>query len=145
MTAPPEMRDLAHCLLAYEAVAVQTSGPVQSATLRVYEKLRQSFVVFAGVAGFQLLASRALVLARSAVPILIAAQVTTDGSLVGHEFGTQIDTDKDGIDEGGVILIAHLLGLLVIFLGEALTLSLLRIAWPGATFGNRQSESGRKA
>jgi hypothetical protein len=37
---------------------------LESATLRVYEKLRQSLGEFAGVAGFQSLASRALALAR---------------------------------------------------------------------------------
>ena len=83
MTTPPEMRDLAHRLLAYEAVAGKTSEPMESATLRVYEKLRQSLGAFAGVAGFQSLASRALTLARSEAPSLSAVQVTADGSLQG--------------------------------------------------------------
>jgi hypothetical protein len=38
-----------------------------------------------------------------------------------------------------------LLGLLHIFLGEAITLSLLRNAWPGATFDNRSSESEKES
>ena len=49
------------------------------------------------------------------------------------------------VNEGGVILIARLLGLLLIFLGEALTLSLLRDAWPGAAFDDRNSGNGRKS
>ena len=69
------MRDLARYLLAYEAVACKTSDPVESATLRVYEKLRQSLGAFAGVAGFQSLATRALALARTEVPSLSAVQV----------------------------------------------------------------------
>ncbi len=65
-------------------------------------------------------------------------------------FETQIDIDKDRAGEspageGGIILIARLLGLLLLFLGEALTLSLLRNAWPGAAFDDRNSENGRKA
>ena len=151
MTTPPEMRDLAHRLLTYEAVAGKTSESKEAATLRVYEKLRQSLGVFAGSAGFQSLASRALALARSEAPSLSAARVSADGSLQGlGEFEPQIDIDKDRAGEypageGGIILIARLLGLLLIFLGEALTLSLLRNAWPGAAFDDRNSGNGRKA
>ena len=151
MTNPPEMRDLAHRLLTYEAVAGKTSESKDAAILRVYEKLRQSLGVFAGSAGFQSLASRALALARSEAPSLSAARVSADGSLQGlGEFEPQIDIDKDRAGEypageGGIILIARLLGLLLIFLGEALTLSLLRNAWPGAAFDDRNSGNGRKA
>jgi hypothetical protein len=140
------MRDLAHRLLTYEAVADKTSEPVGSAALRVYEKLRQSLGAFAGTAGFQSLASRALTLARPEAPSLSAVRVTPDGYLQGlGEMETQIDMDKDRAGEGGIILIARLLGLLRIFLGEALTLSLLRNAWPGAAFDDRNSGNGRKA
>jgi hypothetical protein len=146
MTVPPEMRDLARRLLVYEAIVGNASEPAESATLRVYEKLRQSLGVFAGVAGFQLLASRALALARLEAPGLCSAQITADGSLLGLDaLEPQIDLDKDQADEGGVILIAQLLGLLRVFLGEALTFSLLRYAWPGAAFDDRNSGNGRKA
>ena len=37
----------------YEAVAGKTSEPAESAAFRVCEKLRQSLVPFAGVAGFR--------------------------------------------------------------------------------------------
>ena len=149
--APPEMRDLARRLLTCEDLAGKTSEPSEFATLRVYEKLRQSLSVFAGSAGFQSLASRALALARSEAPSLSAARVSADGSLQGlGEFEPQIDIDKVGAGEypageGGIILIACLLGLLRIFLGEALTLSLLRNAWPGEVFDDRNSVHGRKA
>jgi hypothetical protein len=145
------MRDLARRLVAFEAVAGMTSEPAESATLRVYEKLRQGLGEFAGVAGFQSLAFRALTLARTETPSLSAARIAADGSLEGlGEFEQQLDIDKDraGVSpagEGGIILIARLLGLLLLFLGEALTLSLLRVKWPGASFDDRSSENGRKA
>ena len=69
------MRDLAHRLFAYEVVAGKTSEPVEFATLRVYEKLRQSLSAFAGVAAFESLAFRALTQAKSEVPSLWAVQV----------------------------------------------------------------------
>jgi hypothetical protein len=55
-----------------------------------------------------------------------------------------IKVEQDRVHEGGVILISRLLGLLLIFLGEALTLSLLRDEWPGAALDDRNSGNGRK-
>src|SRR5450755_1276075 len=144
MTSAPGMRDLAHRLLTYEAGAAKTSEPVESPTLRVYEKLRQSLGEFVGVAGFYSLASRALALARPKAPSLGAAQVSTDGALQGlDEIETHFEIDKNQAGDGGIILIACLLGLLRIFLGEALTLSLLRNAWPGEAFDDRNLAHGR--
>jgi hypothetical protein len=146
MTAVPEMRDLAHRLLTYEAGAGKNSEPTESPTLRVYEKLRRSLGELVGVAGFQSLASRALTLARPEAPGLSAARVTEDGYLQGlGEIENQFDMNNDRAGEGGIILIARLLGLLRMFLGEALTLSLLRNAWPGEAFDDRNSAHGRKA
>ena len=151
MTIHPRMRDLARRLVAYEVVAGKTSEPAESATLRVYEKLRQGLGEFAGVAGFQSLASRALVLARTEAPSLSTIRVAADGAIQGlGEIEHQLDIDKIRAGEfpageGGIILIACLLGLLLIFLGETLTFSLLRNAWPGAAFDDRNSGNGRKA
>jgi hypothetical protein len=138
------MRDLAHRLLTYEGGAGKASEPMESPILRVYEKLRLSLGEFVGVAGFQSLASRALTLARPEVPSLGTVRVAADGSLQGlGEIETQFDMDKNLAGEGEIILIARLLGLLRIFLGEALTLSLLRNAWPGEVIDNHNSAHGR--
>ena len=153
MTAAPTMRDLAHRLLAYEAVAGKTSEVDEAATLRVYEKLRQSLSEFVGITGFQSLAFRALTQAKSEAPGLWAVRLAADGSLHGlgefepeaGEFEPQLGSQKDQTSEGGSALIARLLGLLQIFLGEALTLSLLRNAWPGEVFDERNSTYGRNA
>jgi len=146
MTAAPGMRDLAHRLLTYEAGSGKNSEPIESPTLRVYQKLRQSLGEFVGVAGFYSLASRALALAKPEAPSLNTAQVSGDGALQGLiEIETQIGMNKDPAGEGGVILIDRLLGLLRIFVGEALTLSLLRNAWPGEAFDDRNSVHGGKA
>ena len=146
MATLPEMRDLARRLLRYEANAGNTSDPVESTTLRVYQKLRQSLGELAGSAGFHSLASRALTLARSEVPSLSAVKVGADGNLEGMSaIEPSIKVEQDQVNEGGVILISRLLGLLFIFLGEALTLSLLRDVWPGATLDDRNSGNGRKS
>jgi hypothetical protein len=158
MTAAPKMRDLAHRLLAYEADAGDGPEPTGSATLRVtlrvYEKLRQSLVEFVGLAGFHSLASRALTLARPDDPGLGAVQIAADGSLLGMgprleesqgEIETEIDMDKNLAGAVGTLLIVRLLELLRIFLGEALTLSLLRNAWPGEVFDDGNAVHGREA
>jgi hypothetical protein len=130
----------------YEAGVGKASEPLESPTLRVYEKLRQSLGGFVGVAGFYSLASRALALAKPEAPSLNAAQVSGDGALQGQgEIEAQIGINKDSSCEGGIILIARLLGLLRIFLGEALTLRLLHNAWPDEAFDDRNSVHGRRA
>jgi len=146
MTFAPGMRDLAHRLLTYEAAAGEASNGMEPPALRVYQKLRESLGEFAGSVAFQSLASRALVLARAEAPSLSAARVAADGSLQGlGEHELQLDMNKDRAGEGGFILIARLLGLLLVFLGESLTLSVLRAKWPESALNNRNFENGRNA
>jgi hypothetical protein len=134
MTTPLEMRDFAHRLLTYEADAGEACEQTESVPLRVYEKLRRRLCALAGVAGFHSLASRALTLAKSEVPDLTAVQVAPDGSLQGlGKPEIQIDIVRNKAGEGETILIARLLGLLLIFLGEALTLNLISDLWPAST------------
>ena len=143
MTIPPETLAFARCLHAYETVAGETSVPTESATLRVYEKLFRHLCAIAGVAGFQSLAARALTLVKSEAPTLSAVQVTADGRLQGLG-ELDLKTDKAQTEEGGIIFLAQLLGLLLIFIGEALTLRLVQDGWPDADFG-LQVGGGRKA
>ncbi len=140
----PESRYLAQRLLTYEAVAGKNSEATESAAFRVCAKLRRPLITLAGVAGFRSLLSRALTLARAEAPSLSAVQVAADGSLQGlDELEPQID--KDQASEGGAILIAQLLGLLLTFIGEGLTLSMVQDVWPEAAFDGRVFEKERKA
>jgi hypothetical protein len=117
-------RDLARRLLAYEALTATTSEQTASATVRIYEKLRQQLCAPIGVDGFRVLASRALRLSKAESPELSAVQLTPEGTLrCFDEVEGQSDEDQNG--DVGVILIAQLLGLFLIFLGEATTLRLI--------------------
>src|ERR1700685_2932688 len=121
----PESRHLAQRLLAYEAVAGGHSEPAESAAFRVCAKLRRPLATLAGVAGFRSLLSRALALARVEAPSLSAVQVAADGSVKGlDELASQ--TGKEQARDGGAILVAHLIGLLLTFVGEGLTLRLVQ-------------------
>ena len=138
-----ESRNLAQRLVAYEAVGDENSAPSESAASRVCAKLRGPLITLAGVAGFRSLLSRALTLARAEVPSLSAVQVAADGSLRGlDELVSQ--TDKEHAREGGAILIAQLVGLLLTFIGEGLTIRLVQDVWPEAAFDGRVSEKRGK-
>jgi hypothetical protein len=124
MMLPPQTRDLAQRLLAYQNAAGKTSEPTELAAFRVCETLRQPLCALAGVAGFRSLLSRALTLARAEDPSLNGVQVAADGSLQGlDELRPQVDADR--AREAGIILITELLGLLVRVVGEAMTLQLV--------------------
>jgi len=142
----PQMRDLANQLVAYEAASGKASEPVESAALRVYDKLRIRLSALVGVAGFQALAFRALAQTKADAPGFPAVEVAADGSLKGLD-GSEppVDIENDSAGEGGVVLIGRLLELLLIFLGEALTLNLMNDLWPDAALDDRISGKGKKA
>jgi hypothetical protein len=121
--------DWARHLLASEAAPDTVSVHGETAIFIVYEKLRQQLRAPIGIGGFQALASRALVLARSEALSLNAVQITAEGCLNGlGELEEQMNLDQGG--EAGVILIAHLLGLFLTFLGTATTQRLVQDIFP---------------
>ena len=87
---------------------------------RVCDKIRRPLSTLAGAAGFRSLLSRSLVLAKQESPALGGWEVGPDGSLQG--------CDGDTAESGGV-LIAHLIGLMITFIGETLTHRLLHDVW----------------
>jgi hypothetical protein len=127
--ATPKMRDFAERLIAYETRGNKSPSQKTSLAFLVGEKLRPHLSTLMGNVGFNALLSRALALAKAEVPWLSTMHVKADGSLeVVDELGGQVDPAK--IFEGRVVLLAQLLGLLVAFIGEDLTLRLVREVWP---------------
>jgi hypothetical protein len=124
MLPPQKTRNFARSLVACEADTSATVLEIEPAAVRVYERLRRQLGAAVGAEGFQVLALRALALAKSESPRLNAVQITATGGLRGlGEVESQTDADEDG--EVGSILIAQLLGLFLTFLGEATTLRLM--------------------
>ena len=93
------------------------------------EKLRPLLATLMGNGGFRALLSRALALTNADVPWMRAVHVKADGSLEGwEELSAQVDADE--FREGGITLLAHLLSLMIVFVGPTLTARLLGEIWP---------------
>ena len=138
------MRDLAERLIAYETRRNKSSETKTPTACLVGENLRPHLATLMGNVGFRALLSRALALANAEVPWLSAVQVNADGSFQGlDELGAQVDPDE--IFEGCVVLLAQLLGLLVAFIGENLTLRLVREVWPKLSLTDLDLGTGDKS
>ena len=136
--APPAIRDFARRLIALEAVRDEPPG---AGAVEVVEKLRLRLARLAGEAGFRSLLSRAVALANAEVSSLATVQVQAGGSLE-ISFGQGNEHDAAAVRLVGGAVVAQLLGLLVTFVGEPLTLQLVRDAWPEASVAGPDAESG---
>lgn len=125
------MRKLAQRLLAVESASASTTDARGHEAVRVCEKLRISLTRFAGADGFASLLRRSLALARADVPSLRRVTVEPDCSMDGLE--ALAAHEADGGVRAAAALTGHLLELLVTFIGEPLTLRLVREAWPDAS------------
>lgn len=143
MPVSPASIDLARRLLAVEsgrgsraAGGASEGGIAESAggsaipLVRVCVKLRTIVGGLAGTTGFRTLLARALTLARAQEASLAGVRVLEDGSLSG------IDEDSAAAGtSAGEALLAQVVDLLIIFIGLALLLQLLRGEWPDVSSG----------
>lgn len=130
--ATPQTLELSRRLIAYEATTTAGGGSPAGAggpgAFRVCDRLRPHLATYMGSVGFRALLARALVLAGAEAPWLRAVQVKADGSLEGADQpGGQVDPQE--MAEGGVVLVAQVLALLVAFIGADLTLQMVREVW----------------
>ena len=135
--ASAETYDLAQRLIAFEAAHHDASdvngGITCDSAVQVVEILRMRLVKLVGVEGFRVLLARALTLAKAENPALQEVKVGANGSLEGFDsWERSTDTAGETAGQSGMILVAHLLALLETFIGESLTLRLVRNAWPDA-------------
>ena len=125
----PQLRDLAQSLIADESKRKAGGSTREPTVLLIFEKLRPPLATLMGTNGFRALLLRALTLAKTETAWLQAVHVKADGSLVGlAEMHAKIAPEE--FLEGKVALLAQLLGLLVAFIGESLTLRLIHGIWP---------------
>ncbi|HEV3118574.1 MAG TPA: hypothetical protein VGY58_16100 [Gemmataceae bacterium] len=115
-------------MLAVEAANKSAVDAHVHEAVRVCEKLRVSLTRLTGADGFASLLRRALALAKVEVPSLQSIEVKSDCSV----FEQLAADSRDGATDAGVAIIAHLLGLLITFIGASLTVRLVGDNWPGA-------------
>jgi hypothetical protein len=128
--ATPALRTAAERLLALDAAGKNAAAKLP-AIARVSERFRLALSSLLGAAGFRALLARAVTLAKAEAPELKAVQVQADGSMEGLDLLGRHD-GKRRFSDGEVVLVAHILGLLVTFVGEALMLRVVNDAWPKA-------------
>jgi hypothetical protein len=133
--ASPRMRHFAKRLTVYERNANRTAKTSTPPAFQVCEKLRVHLATLMGATGFRELLSCALPRANAEVSWLRSVHVKADGSLEGLEELTA-QRNPDELFEGGVVLVAQLLGLLTAFIGETLTLRFVREVWPEVPLEN---------
>ena len=127
--ASPKLRAFAERLIAYETMGNKSSKSKIPAAFHVCERLRPHLATLMGNGGFRALLLRALALAGPEAPWLRAVHVKTNGALEGWDESDPLIRPA-ALFEGSVVLLAQLLGLLVVFIGEKLTLRLVNEAWP---------------
>ncbi len=143
--ATPKIRDWAESLIAYETslTSGESCDAVTPSLFSTAEKLRPHFAALMGSVGFRALLTRALSLAAADVSWLRAVQVTADGGC--EELApAEGQPDPEKIAEGRVAVLAQLLGLMVAFIGEGLTLRLLSEVWPGLSLDGLDLGAGAK-
>jgi hypothetical protein len=139
--ATPQMRVWSQCLIAFETGEDHSSEIVPPSAFHALEKLRPHLVRLMGTSGYRALKARALVLAQGEVRALEVLQVNPSGVVEGLEafdarFSHEVKT------EAGIVLLARLLGLLVTFIGQALTAQVIHEVWPELAPMNRGFDTG---
>ncbi|MCW3096539.1 MAG: hypothetical protein JWL77_2157 [Chthonomonadaceae bacterium] len=129
--ATPAIQRLAGYLLALEADGSEQTRTGANETVSALTKLGSHLTTLVGAAGFEALLARALALARAEWAWLGTARVQANGTLEGFREAAQ-QQPADAIAKASVALMSQLLGLLVVFIGEALTMRLVQDIWPEA-------------
>jgi hypothetical protein len=124
-----QFQEFAKHVLACEAALIEEGKAKALDAFQACDKLRIQLRKIFGSGGFRPLLHRALVLAGAKTPWLCKLRTTPDGALDGFA-ELPSDLDRSILAEGEIALIAELLGLLVTFVGPALTLSLVQDIWP---------------
>ncbi len=131
-------RTLARRLIEHEAGRMLASPGSDQAAWRVCEQLRGSLSKLVGVAGFRSLLARALTLTQRDAAWLARIEVKPDGTLAGLGVDAP-GYDRESAAQAGLLLVTQLLALLHTFIGEALSLRLVRDIWPGAALDDLQT------
>lgn len=134
----PRMRAFAERVIAQKSSGVKSAGIRKPGGFPELEELRPVLTGLMGVGGLCALFSRALALAKEEAGWLERMRVSGEGTL--EDWGGMEQMPVEEVKEGRVILLSRLLGLLEVFIGETLTMQIVREAWP-----NQEIDGGEPA
>ena len=128
----PRLRQLALNMLTREAGSSADAKTVAAATHRVYGNLARVLVPLIGEVGVTAVTARAWHLAQREYPWLADTGDSTPAGepLAQLRLALERHDDPAVAAEAAAVALAGLLALLVAFIGEPLTMDLLRRAWP---------------
>lgn len=128
-------RDLARQLLDHERERQDAAADLVPVIEQAFRRLHEHTSKLIGPAGFQALVTRAAHLTSAEAGWIesMTFQAEPDLTLVG--LSERIESEGAGpVIDGLVLLLANLIGLLCTFIGDSLTLLLIRRIWPEVAF-----------
>jgi len=142
MAHPPlDARAIADRIVRHEAGGSTGVAASAEAVEAVFGKLAEDLVTILGSGGVGALMGRALNLARQDFPVLVGVSVVTDAEVRLPQLAQALG---GGTEEEATVacaaVVAHLIELLVLLLGEELGMQPVRRFWPHLVSSVRENE-----
>ena len=136
------LQQLALKVLAQHSGSAASAEAVAAAARRAYDDLARASAPLIGQVGVDALTGRALHLAQRKYPWLVQTREAkqADGPFAQVIVGLERQDPAVATEAAGAVF-ATLTGLLVAFIGEPLTVGLMRKAWPEAFSGASTEET----
>jgi hypothetical protein len=137
---------LARRVLLHESGGRAEAVALAEAAARADARLRGRLTTLIGAMGYTTLVARAVRLAQAEFPALESVTVETresgvEGGLHGvYAFARASGDDPDAAGASLSAILAHVIGLLITFIGEDLALRLVHEAWPDLASAQAASE-----
>jgi hypothetical protein len=142
MPGSANLRQAIQRALTREAGTGTDAKALAAAALRVYETLAGQLALLIGDGGVKALTARSLHLVRRDFPWLAETEASGLAEGLFARFGSSLERQEPAVaTEAAIAALATLGGLLESLIGEALTMRVLRAAWPGAFAGETQQEA----
>lgn len=126
-----QFRDLARRLLDHERGGRDTPVELAPAMEGAFRRLHEHMHNLIGQAGFQALLARAAHLTRTEAPWIESITIQVEPVLTLTGLAERVESQGAAeVTEGLKLLLANLIGLLCTFIGDSLTLLLIRRIWP---------------
>ncbi len=127
------IKNIGQQLIAYESANGSVGSQPFADVITIFGKLQKILSKLAGISGYNSLLRRSLMMGKTKAKSLEMIQIRSDGALelnVAHAANSHLLLEESA----GDILLTQFLGLLVTFIGETLTVNLLRDVWPNVPF-----------